>query len=383
MKNIDVIFEKLKKQTDLQNRVEIIEQVLINSSGLLDDKEVEILVESLENTKKELIQKPINEEFKNFIYSIDEIQNTPPTTWLYPNVIPKNSIGVFYGASGGGKTTVLNWLLDKSLHLHPNLYVIAIDGDMGPSKLPEIGISKLMKAYGERFIYAGKQKGVINFSQTAQKLLLKIVELQKQHPQRHYLVVEDSLMLTSPKKRGFIDTEQLYKYERLLRDNGGGAILIHHLNKGGVFADSQQIENYADFTYLVERNDFNSTILLHPKKASRYEIQGRAFKVSERKIIAEEIYDDVNVSAAEIEFVNEITALLLEVGELKQNELMSESKSIRNRLLIGEKRAMRWLEKWAQKGKWKREQRASMKNAIFYWIEKDQCKAEKLQNSLI
>lgn len=263
------------------------------------------------------------------------------------------------------------------------LYVIAIDGDMGPSKLPEIGISKLMKTYGERFIYAGKQKGVINFSQTAQKLLLKIVELQKQHPQRHYLVVEDSLMLTSPKKRGFIDTEQLYRYERLLRDNGGGAILIHHLNKGGVFADSQQIENYADFTYLVERNDFNSTILLHPKKASRYEIQGKAFKVSERKIIAEETYDDVNVSAAEIEFVDEITALLLEVGELKQNELMSESKSIRNRLLIGEKRTMKWLEKWALKGKWKREQRASMKNAIFYWIEKDECKAEKLQNSLI
>ena len=82
MKNVDVIFEKLKKQTDLQNQVEMIEQVLINSSGLLDDREVEILIQFLENTKKELIQKPINEEFKNFIYSIDEIQNTPSTTWL-------------------------------------------------------------------------------------------------------------------------------------------------------------------------------------------------------------------------------------------------------------------------------------------------------------
>ena len=70
MKNVDVIFEKLKKQTDLQNQVEMIEQVLISSSGLLDDREVEILIQFLENTKKELIQKPINEEFKNFIYSM-------------------------------------------------------------------------------------------------------------------------------------------------------------------------------------------------------------------------------------------------------------------------------------------------------------------------
>ena len=380
---IEKIEEKISQQNNLLKTIENFEAVLLNNEGILEKSEIEALQKYIISLQKKLIQRPINEEFKNFIYSIDEIQNTPSTTWLYPDVIPKNSIGVFYGASGGGKTTVLNWLIDKSLHLHPNLYVIVIDGDMGLSKLSEMGVSGLMEAYGERFLYAGKQKGVINFSQTAQKLLLKIVELQKQHPQRHYLVVEDSLMLTSPKKRGFIDTEQLYKYERLLRDNGGGAILIHHLNKGGVFADSQQIENYADFTYLVERNDFNSTILLHPKKASRYEIQGKAFKVSERKIIAEEIYDDVNVSAVEMEFVNEITALLLEVGELKQNELMSESKSIRNRLLIGEKRAMKWLEKWAQKGKWKREQRASMKNAIFYWIEKDECKAEKLQNSLV
>ena len=380
---IEKIEEKISQQNNLLKTIENFEAVLLNNEGILEKSEIEALQKYIISLQKKLIQRPINEEFKNFIYSIDEIQNTPSTTWLYPDVIPKNSIGVFYGASGGGKTTVLNWLIDKSLHLHPNLYVIVIDGDMGLSKLSEMGVSGLMEAYGERFLYAGKQKGVINFSQAAQKLLFKIVELQKQYPQRHYLVVEDSLMLTSPKKRGFIDTEQLYKYERLLRENGGGAILIHHLNKGGVFADSQQIENYADYTYLVERNDFNSTILLHPKKASRYEIQGKAFKVSERKIIAEEIYDDVNVSAVEMEFVNEITALLLEVGELKQNELMSESKSIRNRLLIGEKRAMKWLEKWAQKGKWKREQRASMKNAIFYWIEKDECKAEKLQNSLV
>ena len=217
-----------------------------------------------------------------------------------------------------------------------------------------------------RFLYAGKSTNLVEKTQT---FLQEIVELQKKYKNRKYLIIEDSLTLLSHKKNGFINTDLLYKYEKQLREAGATIVVIHHLNKSGVFADSQQIENFADYTFLIERNEFNNCILLKPQKASRYDIKEKAYRTEDRKIIDEIDFNISNISYAESSFVK-IIVDLLECGEMNQSEIMKYLKqsSFFTKYSVGEKKIITWLAKWAENGKWCMEQRASDKNAKYYYL---------------
>ncbi|MCT7482729.1 hypothetical protein [Aliarcobacter cryaerophilus] len=289
------------------------------------------------------------------------------------------SIGVLIGASGVGKTTFVFNCCEKILQINPDVFIIFIDGDMALNKVKEMGIDKLMGLYKDRFKYTGKTTDY--FSNSAQNLLQDIALEQQKYPNRTYFVVEDSLALVAKKTRGFIDTNFLYKNEKILRNFGGCSLIIHHKNKAGIFADSQQIENYADYTYEIERNDFNSCIVLHPRKASRFDIKGKAFLTEDRKIIKEVDYDTVNISFRESQFVNFVLDAL-EDGELNQSELLNHLEKMRffSEYKVGHKKAIRWLREWSDKGKWKYEQRVSEKNSIFYWLDSQTEKLAKLPN---
>lgn len=155
--------------------------------------------------------------------------------------------------------------------------------------------------------------------------------------------------------------------------------LIHHTNKAGVFADTQQIENYADYTYMIERNEFNSCILLHPQKASRYDITGRAYLTNNRKIDKEVDYDTFNISQRESKFVMYVVDAL-EDGEMNQSEVLAYLEKVKffSEYKVGQKKAIKWLQVWGDKGKWIYEQRPSEKNAIFYRLESEAEKLAKL-----
>ena len=77
-------------------------------------------------------------------------------------------------------------------------------------------------------------------------------------------------------------TNELFRYEKKLRELGSTVIIVHHLNKLGAFADTQHIENYADYTYLIERNEFNGCILLNPKRQA-----GLIFKQKPMQLLIE------------------------------------------------------------------------------------------------
>ena len=47
---------------------------------------------------------------------------------------------------------------------------------------------------------------------------------------------------------------------------------------------------------------------------------------------------------------------------------------------VGQKKAIKWLQVWGDKGKWIYEQRPSEKNAIFYRLESEAEKLAKLPN---
>ncbi len=377
---IQKIETKIKNQEQIPDLIQRINDILKNSSHFLHENEILELKNEKINLEKRLIKSNLSFEkkFDNFFYSFEEIENAPEAQWLVSGVIPSGTIGVFYGSPGSGKSSVLIYYCNQILKNFHNTYIIYIDADMALGKISDFGVGELVKQYGERFRYAGKSAN--NLSVVAQNLLKEIVQIQLDFPQRKYIIIEDSLTLITPRKQGFIDVEKLYRYEKQIRDANGTIIIVTHLNKAGVFADSQQIENYADYTFLVQRNDFNSSILLLPKKASRYNIHEKAYKVENRKIIEEIDFQIANISYSESSFVNTILDLLSD-GEMNQSEIMKYLKQISflSKYSIGEKKVLSLLDKWSKMGKWSYEQRVNEKNAKFYYIET--AKLTKLPNS--
>lgn len=377
---IQKIENRIKNQQQIPDLIEKIDNIISNNSHIISQNELEQLkIEKIDLEKK--IIKPnlsFTKKFDNFFYKIEDLDNTPEIQWLISGVIPSSTIGVFYGAPGTGKSSILIRYCLEILKNYDNAYIIYIDADMAISKISELGIGNIIKQYGERFRYAGKSFD--NISVVSQNLLKDVVSLQQEYPARQYIVLEDSLTLITPRRNGFIDVQQLYKYERKIRDLNGTIIIVTHLNKAGIFADSQQIENYSDYTYLVERNDFNSSILLIPKKASRFAIEKKAYKVENRQIIEEIDFEISNISHSESYFINTILDLLSD-GEINQSDIIKYLKQISffSKYSVGEKKVISWLEKWAKNGKWCLEQRAGEKNAKYFFLSQSE-KLEKLQN---
>ena len=377
------ILTKIKKKINLQSsinrEIQEINYILSQKKILLDDKEIEELTQEKYNLESQIIKSKLSfeDKFNDFIYTFDDINEAKEIEWLIQDIIPNQSIGVFYGNPGTGKSAIIIELCNQILNNTNDVHVIYIDADMCSNKLKQIGISEIIKKYKDRFVYAGKQ--VTNIVAKTQDFLKEIIELQDKCSKKKYIVVEDSLTLLSPKKNGFVDTAMLYKYEKQIRQAGGTVIVIHHLNKNGVFADTQQIENFADYTFLVERNDFNNCILLKPQKASRFDIQQKAYKTEDRKIIDEIDFSMANISLSESNFVKIIVDLLAD-GEINQSEIMRYLKqsSFFTKYSVGEKKVITWLEKWSKKGKWNFEQRTSEKNAKVYYISQTEKHAKLL-----
>ena len=363
------INQKINFQVSLNKKIEDINFILCSKKVFLEDKEIDELIQERKNLESQIIKSKLSfeDKFNDFIYTYADINEAEDIEWFIKDVIPNPSIGVVYGNSGTGKSAIIIELCNQILNNTNHVHVIYIDADMSPNKLKQIGIAELIKKHKERFVYAGKQ--VANIVAKTQDFLNEIIELQNKCSTKKYLLVEDSLTLLSPKKNGFVDTELLYKHEKQIREAGGSVILIHHLNKNGIFADSQKIEDFADYTFLVERNDFNNCILLKPQKASRFDIQPKAYKTEDRKIIDEIDFSMANISLCESNFVKIIVDLLAD-GEMNQSEIMKYLKqsSFFTKFGVGEKKVIAWLDKWAKEGKWEFEQRANEKNAKYYYL---------------
>ena len=120
--------------------------------------------------------------------------------------------------------------------------------------------------------------------------------------------------------------------------------------------------------------------MLHPKKASRYDIKEKAYKVENRKIVEEIDFQIANISNSEATFVNLVYDLLHD-SEMNQSEIMKYLKQISffTKFTVGEKKVISWLEKWSKNGKWSCEQRVNEKNAKFYYVQT--AKLAELPNS--
>lgn len=371
---------KINLQKKLKNEIENIESILSNNIHILDKQEIAELKKLKENLDNSLIKSKLSfdAKFKDFLYTFEDINQAKDTEWFIKDVLPNQTIGVFFGDSGAGKSYLMIEYCKQILDSMKDVYIVYIDADMNVNKLKEIEIHEIIKKHQNRFLYSGKQ--VENVVQTTQNFLKDIILLQTKNKDRKYLIIEDSLTLLSAKRNGFINTDLLYKNEKKLREAGATVVVIHHLNKIGVFADSQQIENFADYTFLVERNEFNNCILLKPQKASRFDIKEKAYFTENRKIIKEIDFNITNISYAESSFVKIIVDLLQD-SEMNQSEIMKYLKqsSFFTKYSVGEKKTISWLEKWAKNGKWEVEQRANEKNSKYYSLSQTE-KLAKLPN---
>ena len=235
---ITKIEKKIKHQDEIPEMIQRINDILENNCHILDENEITDLMNEKISLEKKLIKSnlSIDEKFSNFFYTSNDIEDAPLTEWLIPEVIPSSTIGVFYGAPGSGKSSILIDYCYQILRNFENTYIIYIDADQGISKIKESHINELISTYGLRFKYGGKSKDDI--SATAQNLLKEVVQTQLNFRERKYIIIEDSLTLITPKRNGFIDVQKLYKFEKQIRDLNGTVIIIHHLNKDGMFADS-------------------------------------------------------------------------------------------------------------------------------------------------
>lgn len=215
------IQNKIDRQNEIPKLIQKINHLLEEQKHILNENDIKKLESEKLKLKDELIvaNLSLEEKHKNFFYTYDDITNAPDIGWLIENMIPKQSIGVLIGASGVGKSTLSLNCSEKILKSNPDVFIIFIDGDMALNKAKEMGIDKLLNEYGDRFKYAGKTTNY--FSDSAQKLLKDISLEQEKYPDRTYFVIEDSLSLVEKKSRVFIDTNELYKYEKILRKYRG------------------------------------------------------------------------------------------------------------------------------------------------------------------
>ena len=185
------ILTKIKKKINLQSsinrEIQEINYILSQKKILLDDKEIEELTQEKYNLESQIIKSKLSfeDKFNDFIYTFDDINEAKEIEWLIQDIIPNQSIGVFYGNPGTGKSAIIIELCNQILNNTNDVHVIYIDADMCSNKLKQIGISEIIKKYKDRFVYAGKQ--VTNIVAKTQDFLKEIIELQDKCSKKNIL----------------------------------------------------------------------------------------------------------------------------------------------------------------------------------------------------
>ena len=169
---------------------------------------------------------------------------------------------------------------------------------------------------------------------------------------------------------------------KILKNQGASPIIIHHSHR---VRDSQIADYHGSFEWKrdldyqiqITKNEDTNTWLFHVKKDRDNLIQSKAFKYDEDNVLPMEVsFEESNMTRKESIFVQEIQEILKDFGEkVNQSELLKESKSFRQSLGLGDKRSIKWLQSFGEKGMLSYEKVASQNNSILYWFN------DKVRNS--
>ncbi len=359
--------ENIKKTVAIKEKMikELNELKVLKKSNFVTDEQKLVVEAEIAKLK---IQLNIKDDFS---YSVEEIVSANDVEMLVKDFLPAGAIVVVVAKYGAGKTTFIRYIISELLKNNDNIYAVYIDADNPIQKLKEQDIHIEMDTFGERLKFFGKNIAHDDLPTKVEDTIDDLIELQFKHPNRRYVLILDNLKNTARKNRqGLIDGNQVFKYERKFRAVGGSVAALHHINKIGISADTQDIMNFADLSFYLNYNTATNAIVIEPDKQSRYSINAKAFLVDQvsRKILHEIDYESAKRSEIDFKIISHVQEVLSCLVEINQDQLLKETQKFRNKILVGEKRFRAILQKYA--GVEWNTKRSSKNSIIYSFIDK-------------
>ena len=386
MENLNFEIEKIKYeifQKEIKNyKIKKLEKLL--ESQFINYEQIKIVQKKIEELKYESSnnQPQGMERLKKFRLSTNKTSMIEDEAqFIYPNFIEASKITMFFGESGIGKTLQITAFVNYGLQNKTVKSGIFLDFDNGLISLKKRKYDQLSEKWGEdKFDY-------LLGSEILQEMepidALKELLLDAHNNKGKMIIIDsgshfvyDGTKNERQKLKEFIDIV------KILKNQGATPIIIHHTHRvrDGQIADyhgSFQWKRDLDYQFLITKNEDTNTWLFHVKKDRDNLIQSKAFKYDEDNVLPIEVsFEESNMTRKESIFVKEIQEILKDFGEkVNQSELLKESKSFRQSLGLGDKRSIKWLQSFGEKGMLSYEKVASQNNSILYWFN------DKVRNS--
>lgn len=294
--------------------------------------------------------------------------------FIYPSLIETRKLGMMFGESGIGKTLLLSSFANYALINKTIKCAIFLDFDNGLKTQKKRKYDQLADKWGDdKFDYLLGSEIVEEMEPIN---ALKELVLDGENNKDKMIVIDsgshfvyDGTKNERQKLKEFIDVV------KILKNQGASPIIIHHSHRvrDGQIADyhgSFEWKRDLDYQIQITKNEDANTWLFHVKKDRDNLIESKAFKYDEDNVLPIEVsFEESNITRKESIFIKEIQEILKDFREkVNQTELLKESKAFRQTLSLGDKRSIKWLQSFAEKGMWQYEKVASQNNSIFYCI---------------
>ena len=389
MSDIIIEVEKIKYEIEQKNKqstkIKELENILksefitLEQSQIIQKRIIELKNETTNNDTrgiKKLQKYRLNSK------KTSNISNEPQ--FIYPKLLESGKNIMIFGASGEGKTLLLCGFANYGLENNTIKSAIFYDFDNGFATLKKRKYDELADKWGiDKFDYLVGDEMLQDYQPI--DALKELLYDGNENKDKLIVLDSGSHFVYDGTKNERQKLKELMDVTKILRSQGATPIIVHHTHRvrDGQEADyhgSFEWKRDLDYQILVSKNEATNNWVLSIKKDRDNLIESKAFNYNEETIMIQEVdYEESNVSKKEALFIQEIQEILEDFEEeINQSELLNECKSFRQSIGLGDKRAIKWLESWAEKAKWKREQKPEKKNAIFYSSLR---KTAKLPNS--
>ena len=379
MNSIITKIEKIKyevKQKELiYSKIKKLEELL--KSPYINFEQNQIIQNRILELKSEVSNNDVRgiDRLKKFRLNLEKtslIEEEPK--FIYPKLVESAKTGMFFGESGEGKTLLIVSFANYGLINKTIKSVILLDFDNSLVSLKKRKYDQLADRWIEdKFNYLLGSE-ILNEMEPIDAL--RELVLDGENNKDKMIVIDsgshfvyDGTKNERQKLKEFIDVV------KILKNQGASPIIIHHSHRvrDGQIADyhgSFEWKRDLDYQIQITKNEDANTWLFHVKKDRDNLIESKAFKYDEDNVLPIEVsFEESNITRKESIFIKEIQEILKDFREkVNQTELLKESKAFRQTLSLGDKRSIKWLQSFAEKGKWQYEKVPSQNNSIFYWI---------------
>ncbi len=392
MKNLNFEIETIKYEI-LQKEIvgkKIKELENLKTNLYINEKQAQIIDKKIEELKIENKAKQIKgitklKKFRLNLKRTSEIDENPQ--FIYPNLLESGKNIMLFGESGIGKTLMCAAFANYALENRTISGAIFFDFDNGLISLKKRKYDQLAEIWGD-----GKFDYLLGYEIMQEmepiEALKELVLDGLKNKDKMIVIDSGSHFVYDGTRNEREKLKEFFDVIRILRAQGANPIIIHHSHRvrEGQTADyhgSFEWKRDLDYQILITKNEQSNTWLFHVKKDRDNLIEPKAFQYCEDTVSLIEVdFQESNVSRQEYIFIKGIQEILKDLGgKINQSDLMKETKVMRESLGLGDKRSIKWLQSWANKGKWYYEKVANEKNSIFYWIEDQTDKLAKVPNS--